>query len=110
MGALYDVLVNVSPVHDPEMLDGYRRYEALLDTILTPAQMETYANSVQQAGSVRIFAEMNRDELEALSAEERSIALAVIANGKIELENRRVASLLNQRGQHDVAPDLDWNK
>jgi hypothetical protein len=106
MSNLYDVLVSLSPAHDDEMLEGYRRYDSLLATILTPAQMETYAESVRQSGEIRIFEELTPDELAALPPEERAIALAIKADENISMENRRVVALLNQRGQHAVAPDL----
>lgn len=109
MAALYDALVDLSPVHDAEIMDGYRRYETLLTTILTPEQMESYANAVRQSGTVRVFAEMSSDELARLTPDENAIARAVLADENVWMENRRVASLLNQRGQHDAAPDLDWN-
>ena len=34
------------------------------------------------------------------------VATVIMANENASMENRRVAALLNQRGQHDVAPDL----
>ena len=107
MATLYDALVGLSPVQDPELLDGYRRYEALLAALLRPEQLEIYAAYVRQSGTIRIFEEMTPDELAALTAEENTIALAVMADENISMENRRVAALLNQRGQHDIAPDVD---
>jgi len=88
------------------MLDGYRRYESLLTTILAPAQMEAYAESIRQSGALRIFEELTPDELAALPPEERAIALVIRGDENISMENRRVAALLNQRGQHAVAPDF----
>lgn len=106
MGALFNALVELSPAHDAELLDGYQRYEALIETILTPAQMEDYAASIRQAGEIRIFEELTPTELATLSPEERTIATAILADENISMENRRVVALLNQRGQHAVAPDL----
>jgi hypothetical protein len=107
MPELYEALVGLSPVQDPVLLNGYQRYESLLSTILTSAQMETYAEYIRRAGTIRIFEEMTPDELDAMTAEENAVAIAIMANETISMENRRVAALLNQRGQHNVAPDLN---
>ena len=107
MGVLYDVLVGLSPVRDAELLDGYQVYESALASVLTPEQMATYAEYVRRSRSVRIFEEMTPDELAALTPDESAIATAIMANENSSMENRRVAALLNQRGQHDVAPDLE---
>jgi hypothetical protein len=45
-------------------------------------------------------------ELAALEPQERTVAEAVVADQNISMENRRVVALLNQRGEHEVAPDL----
>jgi hypothetical protein len=105
MSTLYDVLVGLSSVHDAEMLDGYRRYESLVATILTPEQLEAYAESIRQSGTIRIFEELTPDELASLTPEERAIALVIRADENISMENRRVVALLHQRGQDAVAPD-----
>jgi hypothetical protein len=105
MSALYDALVGLSPIHDAELLDDYRRYESLLATILTPEQMEAYAAYIRKSGAIRIFEAMTPDELASLTPEELTVATAVMASETISMENRRVVALLNQRGQHTVAPD-----
>lgn len=106
MGALYDALASLTSVQDAELLDGFRRYEAMLANILTTEQLEQYAAAVRQAGEIRIFEELPPDELAALSPEERAIATRVRADENVSMENRRVVALLNQRGEHAVAPDL----
>ena len=106
MSTLSDALIGLSPAADPELLDGYQRYEALLATVLTPAQLEIYADSIRQSGTIRIFEEMTPDELASLPAEEQAVVAAILADENISMENRRVVALLNQRGQHAVAPDL----
>lgn len=106
MSAVYEALLTLSPVRDPELLEGYQRYVTLLTTILSPDQMNAYAESIRQRGEVRIFEEMTVEEMAALTAQERAIAAAVMANENISMENRRVVALLNQRGEHEVAPDL----
>jgi hypothetical protein len=106
MATLMDALMGLAPVHDPELLDSYHRYVACLETILTPAQRATYAELIQHTGVVRVFDTLTPDELADLDADEAAIATAIIADGTTTLENRRVASLLNQQGLHEVAPDL----
>lgn len=106
MGILYDTLVRLSPVHDAEMLDGYRRYENLLAEVLTPDQMQAYANYIENTDEIRIFEEMSPAELASLPPEIPAIAALVVADLNLSMENRRVVALLNQRGEHDVAPDL----
>lgn len=99
MTTLYDTLVEVLPDHDPEILDGYRRYESLLSEILTPEQIETYAAFIRRTGTMPVFDEMSTEDFEALSVPENVVAMAIIADENAALENRRVASLLNQREQ-----------
>ena len=106
MGALYDALVALAPVRDAEILQGYRRYEASLASVFTPEQLESYATSVQHTQTVRIFEELAPDELAALDPAEQAIAAVIMADDNLTKENRRVAALLNQRGQHEIAPDL----
>jgi hypothetical protein len=107
MGTLYDALVHLSPAHDAEILDGYRRYEELLATILTPEQMDLYADYIQQTDVIRIFEEMTPDELANLPPGIPAIAAAIMADTNISMENRRVVALLDQRGEHDVTPDFN---
>ena len=106
MSDLYDVLVGLAPAHDQEMLDGYRRYGALLETVLTPEQIDAYAAYIRQAGEIRIFEEMDIAERAALPPAVQAVATAVLADDNISMENRRVVALLNQRGQQTIAPDL----
>jgi hypothetical protein len=106
MNTLYETLISLSPEHDAEMKEGYQRYVALLETVLTPEQMEAYAEFIRRTGEIRIFEEMTMAELAALEPQERAVAEAVVADQNISMENRRVVALLNQRGEHEVAPDL----
>jgi hypothetical protein len=106
MNAVYEALVSLSPVHDAEMLEGHQRYATLLETLLTPEQLATYADLIRRTGEIRIFEEMTMDELAVLTPQERAIAEAVMADQNACMENRRVVALLNQRGEHEVAPDL----
>ena len=105
MGALYQALERLSPVREAEVLEGYERYEAALAAILTPDQMETYANYLAQAGEIRIFEEMSTDELMMLPGGMPGIAASIMAETTVTMENRRVAALLNQYGEHNVTPD-----
>jgi len=106
MATLMDALMGLAPVHDPELLDGYHRYVACLETILTPEQYVTYAELIQRTGVVRVFDTFTPDELADLDSDEAAVATAIIADSTTTLENRRVASLLNQQGLHELAPDL----
>jgi hypothetical protein len=107
MGVLYDALESLSPVHDAEILDGYRRYEAQLATILTPEQLAIYADYIQQTDVVRIFDEMTADELYNLPPGLPAVAAAILADTDISMENRRVVALLNQRGETEHTPDFN---
>jgi hypothetical protein len=106
MTTLMDALIGLTPVQDAELVDSYRRYVAYLETILTPEQRATYADLIQRTGVVRVFDTLAPDELANLEPEEAAIATAIIADSTTTLENRRVASLLNQHGLHELAPDL----
>jgi hypothetical protein len=106
MGVLLEALVGLAPARDAELREGYERYEALLATILTPQQMEEYAAYIRETDEIRIFEEMTPGEIASLPPDVSVIAAAVLADINISMENRRVAALLNQRGEHDVAPDL----
>jgi len=106
MGALYDVLESLASEHDPELIDGFHRYEALLETLLTPAQIESYAAYIRQTGEVRIFEEMNPAEIASLPADIAAIAASVLGDINISMENRRVVALLSQRGEEEIIPDF----
>jgi hypothetical protein len=105
MTALYDALEDLSSVHDPELSEGYRRYESLLAAALTPEQMEEYAAYIRQSGTVHIFEDLAPAELATLPAEMQVIAAAVQADQDLTMENRRVVALLSQRGQDAATPD-----
>lgn len=106
MRDLYEVLVGLASANDQEMLDGYRRYVALLEGVLTPEEIDAYAAYIQQTGEIRIFEEMDMTERTALPPAVQAVATTVLADDNISMENRRVVALLNQRGQHTIAPDL----
>lgn len=106
MGVLYSALERLSPVHDAEVLDGYRRYEALLATILSPEQLAIYADYIEQTDEIRIFEEMTPEEIATLPQGMPAIVAAILADTNISMENRRVVALLNQYGEHEVTPDF----
>jgi hypothetical protein len=106
MGAIVDALMELAPVGDGELMEGYQRYEAALASLLTEAQLRTYADVIRHDGEIRVFDEMTPDELASMSADMAAIAATVLGDIDTTMENRRVAALLNQRGQHEVAPDL----
>jgi hypothetical protein len=107
MGAVYDALLEIFPEGDEELLEGYRRYESALQGILTPEQLVTYAEYIRHSKAVRVFDEMTADQIGALPPEQVLIASAILANEDSLMENRRVAALLHQRGQQDVAQDTE---
>jgi hypothetical protein len=106
MGVLYDALAGLAATHDQELRGGFQRYETTLESVLSPQQIRIYAAHIHHAGMIRIFEEMAPEELIDASPELNLIAAAVMADTNASMENRRVVALLNQRGEHDVAPDL----
>lgn len=101
MGVVYDALLEVSPdmTPDGELLGGYKVYESTLEAILTPEQLLTYAKSIRDSKMVTVFDEMTPDQMAALPPDLIEIATAILADENSLMENRRVASLLNQRGE-----------
>lgn len=106
MQSLVSVLEQLAPVDDPEITAGYQRYAAALETILSPEQLETYATMIEKTSTVRIFEDLSPEELAELTPDESAVATNIIADQTATMENRRVASLLSQRGQTDVVPDF----
>ena len=107
MGAVYDALLEISPYRDEELLEGYRVYESALEGILTPKQLATYAEYIRHSKTVHVFDEMTSDQIAALPPKQIPIASAILENEYSLMENRRVAALLEQRGQQDTAQDVD---
>jgi hypothetical protein len=99
MGTVYDALLEVSPNREEELLGGYRVYESALEAILTPEQLITYAKSIRDSKTVTVFDEMTPDQIAALPPKQIEIATAILADETSLMENRRVASLLHQRGR-----------
>jgi hypothetical protein len=97
MHPLLSALAALAPTHDPELMDGLERYVALLETILTPAQLDTYAALVQRTGTVHIFEDLTPDELAAMATDEMVVATTIMADETATMENRRVEVLLQQR-------------
>ena len=106
MSTLVHVLEGLTPMRDPELIEGYQRYASLVEAILTPSEQEAYAAFIQRSGTFRVLDLMAPNELEALTSEEAAVATTIMADATATMENRRVAALLNQRGQHTIAPDL----
>ncbi len=106
MDTLISALTELAPPHDTEMAEGYQRYAAALEPILTPEQLETYAQLIRRTGTVRVFEEMSPDEIAALTPDELAVATNIIADQAATMENRRVAALLIQRGAEEIVPDF----
>jgi hypothetical protein len=97
MHPLLSALVALAPTRDPELMDGIERYVALLETILTPAQLDSYAALIQRTGIVEIFEDLAPDDLAAMAADEAALATAIMADEAATMENRRVAVLLSHQ-------------
>ena len=106
MQSLISVLEQLAPGQDTELAEGYQRYMAALEPILTPEQIETYAAMIEHSGVIRIFEDLTPEELAELSVDESAVATNIIADQTATMENRRIASLLIQRGETDVVPDF----
>jgi hypothetical protein len=98
--------LRLAPERDEELLDGFQRCESMLMDILTPEQMDEYAEAIRWTGEIRILEDLTPAEVAALTPEMRAIAETIIADLNVSMENRRVVALLNQRGEHVLAPDL----
>jgi hypothetical protein len=106
MGVLYDALESLASEHDPELVDGFHRYEAAVEKTLSPAQIAVYAADIRQTGEIRLFDEMNPAEIEALSPDMAAVAADILADRDVSMENRRVVALLSQRGEEGIIPDF----
>src|SRR5258706_14098247 len=104
MNPLYDAMLGLAPNQDAELIEGYQRYATLLTTVLTPQQIETYAEYIQRSGTIRVFEELTPEEFAELTAGGNVIATTIIADEAASMKNRRCASLLNQPGQPQAAP------
>ena len=98
MDQIMAALAALAPSPDAELSDGFQRYVAALDRVLTPAQRETYAALIRRAGAVQVFEELAPDAMASLTPDEAAVATAIMADEAGAMENRRVAALLNQRG------------
>ena len=106
MQSLISVLEQLAPDEDSELAQGFQRYMAALEPILTPEQIDTYAAMIERTGVIRIFEDLTPEELAELSSDESAVATNIIADQTATMENRRIASLLIQRGQTEVVPDF----
>lgn len=109
MGKVFDALQQITSVQDTEVLESFRRYDAELEKVLTPEEMALYADYLQQVGVVRIFDEMEKDEITTLPTAMRPVAARVVTNTDLTMENRRVVALLDQHGEHAATPDYQRN-
>jgi hypothetical protein len=101
--ALYRTLQQVGHTRDAEVLEGYQRYIELLQQMLAPEQIATYAALIERLQAIPIADELTPVDLEALSAAE-SIVLTNIAGDQFtEMENRRVAALITHHRQQAQA-------
>ena len=104
MDPIMAALLALAPDLDDELREGFQRYAAALDSILTPAQRQTYAALIRRVGAVQVFEDLAPDAMAALTPDEAAIATALLADETGTMENRRVAALLGQRGITGAAP------
>ena len=78
MNPLMSALTALSPAHDPELIEGYQRYAALLEGTLSPAQLSIYAAMIQRDG-LQILEDLSTDDIAALSPEEAVVATTITA-------------------------------
>lgn len=97
MSPLLSALLELAPTQDPELLEGMERYVELLEMVLSPEQLDTYAALVQRTGGVQIFDELTPGDLAALAPDEAVIATTIMADQDATIENRRVVALLQRR-------------
>ena len=97
MPPLLSALLDLAPTQDPELLEGMERYVALLEMILSPEQLDTYAALVQRTGAVPIFDDLTPDDLATLASDEAVLATTIMADQDATMETRRVAALLQQQ-------------
>lgn len=98
MNDLLPALASLSPEHDEELDDGYRRYTDLLSTFLAPEDLVAYAGMIRRLGGLPVFEDMTPEQIAELSPQEQALATQVVANEMASMENRRVVALLTQRG------------
>ena len=105
MNPLMPALTALSPAHDPELIEGYQRYVALLEGTLSPVQLSTYAAMIERDG-LQILEDLSTDDMAALPPEEAIVATTITAEEMVAMENRRVAALLIQRQPNQEVPKL----
>ena len=106
MGRIFEALEHLASVDHEEVLDGYRRYESALETVLTPQQVQIYADYIQHIKVFRIFEEMTPQELATLPPKVQLIAIEIIGETEVSMENRRVAALMREYSEKEVTPDF----
>jgi hypothetical protein len=105
MNSLMSVLTSLAPTHDSELIEGCQRYAEMLETLLPPEQLATYAEFVQRTG-VLILEDLPPDQMAALTPQELAVVTSIIADENAPMENRRVAALFSQREHAAPVPDL----
>ena len=80
MDPIMAALLALAPDLDDELREGFQRYAAALDSILTPAQRQTYAALIRRVGAVQVFEDLAPDAMAALTPDEAAIATALLAD------------------------------
>ncbi len=105
MAMLSDTLKNLAPENDAELTEGFERLEEQLSRILTPEQIDRYADHIHQTGAVPVVGALTEEELEEMPTDVRAIARTILGHTSIATEIRRVAALLRQRGEARLVYD-----
>lgn len=106
MHPVFHALLRLAPERDAEILEGFQRYAAALDGILTPEQINLYSDYLRRTHQYRILETLSDEDFKELSQEEQQIANIIIADMQACNENRRVAALLLQRDHVEFSNDV----
>ena len=106
MNQLMSVLTNLAPTHDSELVEGCQRYVEMLETLLPPEQLATYAQLIERTGAVVILEDLPPDQMAALTPQELAVVTNIIADETAPMENRRVAALFSQRDHAAAVPTM----
>ena len=106
MNPLMSVLTSLAPAHDTELIEGCQRYADMLETLLAPEQLATYAELVQRTGAVLILEDLSPEQMAAFTPHELAVVTNIISDETAPMENRRVAALFSQREQAAAVPTM----
>jgi hypothetical protein len=106
MNPLMSVLTDLAPAHDTELIEGCQRYAGMLEELLTPEQLATYAELVQRTSAVLILEDLSPEQMAAFTPHELAVVTNIISDESAPMENRRVAALFSQREPTAAVPAM----